>query len=138
MRGSPTPMARGAARLAAGRATRARLLPPSLPVCFLACGLRSPSQFGLFESQSSSFNNFRTDLVFIDGCLDSERYISDILEPHVVPFMNSYEDVWIFQHDNARPHSARNTNNFLSENSIHTLPWPAMVIFSLCAFHLKL
>ena len=29
-------------------------------------------------------------------------------------------------HDNARPHSARHTTQFLNQNGVHVLPWPSM------------
>ena len=31
-----------------------------------------------------------------------------------------------FQHDNARPHTAIVTRDFLTNNHINTLPWPAL------------
>ena len=31
-----------------------------------------------------------------------------------------------FQHDNARPHTARVTANFLAQNNVNVLPWPAL------------
>ena len=31
----------------------------------------------------------------------------------------------IFQHDNARPHTAQVCQDFLQQNNIHVLPWPA-------------
>ena len=32
----------------------------------------------------------------------------------------------IFQHDNARPHKLRITTNFLAQNKVNVLPWPAL------------
>ncbi|GFV29081.1 transposable element Tcb1 transposase [Trichonephila clavipes] len=48
----------------------------------------------------------RTPLVRIAGTLNSQRYISEVLEPVVLPY---FEDLAaaIFQQDNARPHVAR-------------------------------
>lgn len=34
-------------------------------------------------------------------------------------------DDWIFQHDNARPHSAEHTEQFLRSEDVKILPWPA-------------
>ena len=31
-----------------------------------------------------------------------------------------------FQHDNARPHTALVTSNFLAQNNVNVLPWPAL------------
>ena len=68
--------------------------------------------------------NYRTKLVFIDGNLNAERYINEILTTEVVPFLQAYPEVLYFQQDNATPHSAAVTKNFLANNQIRTLPWP--------------
>ena len=34
-------------------------------------------------------------------------------------------NVWIFQHDNARPHTARHTQNILPIHNVNVLQWPA-------------
>ena len=67
--------------------------------------------------------NGKTDLVQVQGNLTAQRYIDQILRPHVVPFMANANVV--FQHDNARPHTARLTNAFLQNNNINVLPWPS-------------
>ncbi|GFS53243.1 DDE_3 domain-containing protein [Trichonephila clavipes] len=46
----------------------------------------------------------------------------DILRPHVGPFLNGFPGA-IFQHDNARSHTARVAQDFLRH--FQTLPWPA-------------
>ncbi|GFT15094.1 transposable element Tcb1 transposase [Trichonephila clavipes] len=45
----------------------------------------------------------RTPLVRIAGTLNSQRYISDVLEPVVLPYHQGLATA-IFQQDNARPH----------------------------------
>ncbi|GFS61423.1 hypothetical protein TNCV_4311621 [Trichonephila clavipes] len=40
------------------------------------------------------------------GSLTGQRYVDDILRPHVEPFLNGLPGA-IFQQDNARPHTAR-------------------------------
>ena len=50
--------------------------------------------------------NYRTNLVFIDGNLNAERYINEILTTEVVPFLQAYPKVLYFQQDNSAPHSA--------------------------------
>ena len=67
----------------------------------------------------------RTPLIIIDGTLTSQRYINEVLRPTVVPFLAAHHDVTLFQQDNARPHSARATMDFLQQQNIATLPWPA-------------
>ncbi|GFS49502.1 DDE_3 domain-containing protein [Trichonephila clavipes] len=55
------------------------------------------------------------------GTLMGQRYVDDILQPHVGPFLNGFP--WaIFQQDNARPHTARVTQEFLRH--FQTLLWP--------------
>ena len=67
--------------------------------------------------------NCHTNLVFIEGPITAQRYIDEVLVREVVPFLQSYPEVWIFQQDNASPHSAEITNQFLAQNDIRTLPW---------------
>ncbi|GFT96053.1 DDE_3 domain-containing protein [Trichonephila clavipes] len=56
------------------------------------------------------------------GTLMDQRYVDDILRPHVGPFLNGLTGA-IFQQDNARPHTARVAQDFLRH--FQTLPWPA-------------
>ncbi|GFX57171.1 DDE_3 domain-containing protein [Trichonephila clavipes] len=44
--------------------------------------------------------------------LTGQRYVDDILRPHVGPFLNGLPGV-IFQQDNARPYTARVAQDFL-------------------------
>lgn len=65
----------------------------------------------------------RTQLQFIDGNLNAVRYRDEILRPIVVPFIRRHHAT--FQHDNARPHVARVCTQFLEEENIPVLQWPA-------------
>ncbi|GFY07392.1 DDE_3 domain-containing protein [Trichonephila clavipes] len=56
------------------------------------------------------------------GTLTCQRYVDDILQPHVGPFLNGLPGT-IFQQDNARPHTARVAQDFL--RPLQNLPWPA-------------
>ncbi|GFX02145.1 transposable element Tcb1 transposase [Trichonephila clavipes] len=47
-----------------------------------------------------------TPLVRISVTLNSQRYISEVLEPVVLPYIQDLATA-IFQQDNARPHVAR-------------------------------
>ena len=71
------------------------------------------------------FWRHRTPLVLIDGNLTARRYIDEVLEPVVVPHLQNNANVTLFQQDNARPHSARVTMDFLGQNHVQVLPWPA-------------
>ena len=67
----------------------------------------------------------RTDLVVIGGNLTGARYRDEILQQHVLPFMQQHPEVTTFQHDNARPHTARICTEFLQQNDINVMDWPA-------------
>lgn len=69
--------------------------------------------------------NHKTDLVIIDGNMTAQRYIDQVLRPHVVPFLQQHNDTRILQQDNARPHAARVTREFLENQEIHVMDWPA-------------
>src|SRR5277367_832952 len=66
-------------------------------------------------------------LVKIDGSINSERYINEILGYHLIPFLEEYEEdngECFFQQDNAPIHTSYQTRSFLEENEITLLPWP--------------
>ena len=69
-----------------------------------------------------------TPLVNVDnfaaGSLTAQRYIDTVLQPVVVPYMGDHHPSILMQ-DNARPHTARVTMNFLDGHNIPLLPWPA-------------
>ena len=56
--------------------------------------------------------------------VNAARYIAQVLQPHVVPFFQRHQN-FLFQQDNARPHTARVTQAFLRQNNINLLPHPA-------------
>ncbi|GFV46954.1 transposable element Tcb1 transposase [Trichonephila clavipes] len=66
----------------------------------------------------------RTPLVRISGTLNSQRYISDVLEPVVLLYHQGLATA-IFQQNNARPHVARIVQRFFVNVLIELLPWPA-------------
>ena len=59
------------------------------------------------------------------GGVNAARYINQVLQPQVVPFLARHRGV-LFQQDNATPHTANATRTFLRQNNIRTLDWPAM------------
>jgi transposase len=68
----------------------------------------------------------RTELVVVNGgAMTANRYIRDILEPHVVPFAPFIGNDSILMHDNARPHIAQIVNEYLDTVEIHHMIWPA-------------
>nr|XP_042898564.1 uncharacterized protein LOC122269446 [Parasteatoda tepidariorum] len=54
--------------------------------------------------------------------MTARRYVQEILQPHVLPLIQRLPGA-IFQQDNARPHMARVSQDFL--RTVTTLPWPA-------------
>ncbi|GFW20459.1 transposable element Tcb1 transposase [Trichonephila clavipes] len=65
-----------------------------------------------------------THLVRIASTLHSQRYISEVLEPVVLPYLQGLATA-IFQQDNTRPHVARIAQRFFANHQIELLPWPA-------------
>ncbi|GFV89287.1 DDE_3 domain-containing protein [Trichonephila clavipes] len=63
----------------------------------------------------------RYTLIVMRGTLTGQRYVDDILQPHVGPFVNGLPEA-IFQQDNARPLTTRVAQDFLRH--FQTLPWP--------------
>ncbi|GFU07328.1 transposable element Tcb1 transposase [Trichonephila clavipes] len=66
----------------------------------------------------------RIPLVHIAGTLNSQRYISEVLEPIVLPYLQCLVTA-IFQQDNACPHVARIVQRFFVNYQVELLPWPA-------------
>jgi transposase len=54
------------------------------------------------------------------------KYIDDILDPTVLSFLQQRNFDHVFQYDNARCHVTRVCQDFLNQNHIHGLPWPAL------------
>lgn len=63
---------------------------------------------------------------YISTKMNAKKYV-ELLDEALVDFGEKYwgED-WIFQHDNASVHAAKDTKAFLESNTIPTLPWPAI------------
>ncbi|GFW51693.1 transposable element Tcb1 transposase [Trichonephila clavipes] len=65
----------------------------------------------------------RTPLERITGTLNSQHYISEVLEPVVLPYLQGLATA-IFQQDNARPHMRRIVQSYFVNHQIELLPWP--------------
>ncbi|GFT70188.1 transposable element Tcb1 transposase [Trichonephila clavipes] len=76
---------------------------------------------GVMVWQAIAYNS-RSTLIVMRGTLTSQRYVDDILRPHVGPFLNGLPGA-IFQQDNALPHTSSVTQDFLCH--FQTLPWLA-------------
>ena len=64
------------------------------------------------------------ELVVIDGNLNKDNYISDILIPKVLPYKEGNPDM-IYMHDGCSAHRAHVVKDWLKENDIDVLNWPA-------------
>lgn len=75
----------------------------------------------------------RTELVHVPSIrrgrrwegLNAHRYITEVLEPHVMPYAQFIGDSFTLMHDNARPHTAASVRDYLAEIGIPVLRWPA-------------
>ncbi|GFX87836.1 DDE_3 domain-containing protein [Trichonephila clavipes] len=63
----------------------------------------------------------RSTLIVMRRTFTGQRYVDDILRPHVGPLINGLPGA-IFQQDDARPHTTRVAQDFLRH--FQTLPWP--------------
>jgi transposase len=67
----------------------------------------------------------KTTLAIVRGSVNQHRY-QDILHEHLLPNATAYYgDFWRLQQDNARPHTAISTMNWLEENVPAVISWPA-------------
>ncbi|GFV89418.1 transposable element Tcb1 transposase [Trichonephila clavipes] len=66
----------------------------------------------------------RTPLVHIAGTLNRRHYISKVLEPVVLPYLQGLATA-IFQQNNAQPRVACIVQRFFVNQQIELLPWPA-------------
>ena len=65
----------------------------------------------------------RTAAVIINGNLNAAGYLSQVINPVVIPTVQEHD--LILQQDNARPHVARIVTEALQQSSVEVLPWPA-------------
>jgi transposase len=68
-------------------------------------------------------NDRKTDLVHVPGNLTAVRYRDEILQHHLMRVIDRQRE--LFQQDNARPHTARVTMDYLEQNNINVLSWPS-------------
>ena len=65
-------------------------------------------------------HNFRSSLIILKNTLTARRYIDQVLRPELLPLIRRHQkyvnNPLKFQQDNARPHTARLTMDFLNTN----------------------
>ena len=67
----------------------------------------------------------RTDLVVVNGNMNWQRYLNDIVVPVVVPNLQRIDNGAVFQDDNARPHRAIGVQDYFRQHGIQRMDWPA-------------
>ena len=67
----------------------------------------------------------KTDLVLIEGNLNGQRYITEILQSQVVPYAGAIGDEFILMDDSACPHRARVVDQFQEVQGVTRMEWPA-------------
>ena len=70
------------------------------------------------------FHTGMMDITAINGTLNQVNYLNEILIPNVLPYKEAHPNM-IFQHDGAPPHRANTVKDWLRENEIEVLKWPA-------------
>ncbi|UYV77042.1 hypothetical protein LAZ67_14002977, partial [Cordylochernes scorpioides] len=63
----------------------------------------------------------RSPLLRIQGTMTAQRYVNDVLRPVTFPYLQGVPNA-LYQQDNARPHTARISQQALQD--VHMLPWP--------------
>ncbi|GFV71733.1 transposable element Tc1 transposase [Trichonephila clavipes] len=66
----------------------------------------------------------RSNLLRIEGNLNSNRYVREVLQPEVIPFLHDIPGAIFHQH-NARSHASKTVRDFYSDQHMQLLPWPA-------------
>lgn len=70
-------------------------------------------------------SNGKTVLVFLNGSMDSTVY-QKILENSLLPVGTSIGgENWIFQQDNAKPHTSKSSKNWFETQKVKLLEWPS-------------
>ena len=57
--------------------------------------------------------------------VNANVYLEQVLDQIVVPLFNTHNELHFFQQDNARPHTANITRDYLAQQHFHVLEWPA-------------
>lgn len=66
----------------------------------------------------------KTDLLVIEGNLNANRYVREVLAPQVVQYAGAVGDGFVFMDDNAQPHRGRVVDEILEGQGIERMEWP--------------
>ena len=67
----------------------------------------------------------RSDLVVLNGSMNARIYRDQILDNHVLPLAGAIGNAFTLVDDNFRPHRAQIMDNFLENQVIERMDWPA-------------
>ena len=67
-----------------------------------------------------------SELVRLDGKVNSEICIQNVLLRHAILFINTLGEGIIYMHDKSHAHRANRTREFLQVSGVNVLEWPAM------------
>ena len=63
-------------------------------------------------------------LIRLEGKIDSKRYIEEVLQSHLLPFLQILDEDYEFQQDNASIHKSKLTMKFFENSEINLMKWP--------------
>ncbi len=66
----------------------------------------------------------KSQLVFVSGRMNAEHYCS-VLEQAFLPLLDEHPENTLYQQDNAHTHIANYTKQWLSDNDVNVIDWPA-------------
>ena len=66
----------------------------------------------------------KTRLIVINGNINGQTYINDVLAVEALPFIQFHGPNLTFMHDNVRQHLAAITRQFLATINVNILDWP--------------
>ena len=81
--------------------------------------------YGSVNVWGGIFGNEKTPLVRLNGRVTGDVYVRDILAQQVQPFLRNRAN-GILMHDNAPPHRARVTQEFIQDADFDVLHWPSV------------
>lgn len=95
---------------------------------FAACCVQEVDRWGGGSIMIWAAVSFRhkSGLHFCNNNLNAQRYRDDILAAHVQPMFQNNPELRVYQQDNARPHTARLSMEFLNNANIAVMQWPSL------------
>ena len=85
---------------------------------------RLPFGGGIVVVWGAFLLNDRTPAYVIDGYLNGNRYLQEVIQPFVIPALQRIGAAAMFQDNNTRPHRARVVTDFLRQHNVNRMDWP--------------